>query len=333
MSTNDVWVIGEQREGHLHEATLEVLGEARSLADQLGGELGAIILGHQVGELATSLIHYGADSVYLVEHSLLRDYTTDGYVGVLAQLIASRAPLLVMMGGTPNGQDLAPRLAARLRGPLVTDCIMVKLNSHGELEMTKPMYQDKVHATVVCSERMPKTVTMRPGARGKDAPNYSRQGQVVQIDPKMEEHLIRTRSVQFIKGDPKQIDLSQAEVVIAGGGGVGGPDGWGVIEKLAEVLGAAVGGSRVAMDQACIERRRMIGQTGKSIRPKLYLAAGISGASQHVGGVRDSELIIAINTDSAAPILKQADLGIVGDLHEILPALTAKLQQLGSQID
>ena len=333
MLTKSVWVIAQHSENRLHKATLEVLGEARSLADQLGGELCAVLLGYEVEELTTILIHHGADSIHLAQHPLLKSYTTDGYVHVLTQIVRSKDPLIVTLGGTPNGQDLAPRLAARLRVALVTDCIMVKLNRQGMVEMTKPMYHNKVHATLVCSERRPNMVTMRPGARGVEQPNSSRQGQVFHIHPQIEDHVIQTRRVKFIKGDPRQIDLSEAELIVAGGRGVGGPDQWEVIKALAEALGAAVGGSRIAMDQGCVGRERMIGQTGKTIRPKLYLAAGISGASQHMGGVRDSELVIAISTDSAAPILKQADLGIVGNLHEILPALITKLQQLQSPTD
>jgi electron transfer flavoprotein alpha subunit len=333
MLTESVWVIAEHSDKHLHDATLEVLGEARSLADQLEGELCAALLGHRVGDLTTDLIRHGADAVYVVQHPLLERYTTDAYVYVLTQVIRKRDPFMVMLGGTPNGQDLAPRLAARLRVALVTDCVMVKLNSQGVVEMTKPTYQNKVHTTLTCSERRPSIVTIRPGARGVEQPNSSRQGRVANIHPEIEDLVIQTRPVKLIKGDPRRIDLSEAELIVAGGRGVGAPDRWEIIEALAEALGAAVGGSRIPMDKGSIGRERVIGQTGKTIRPKLYLAVGISGATQHMGGVRDSELIVAINNDPAAPILKQADLGIVGDLHEILPVLIEKLQQRKSRND
>ena len=330
MATKSVWVIAEHTKRGLHEAALEVLGEARALVDQLQGELHAVVLGDEITDLAATLFHYGAQSVYLVQHPLLKEYTTDGYVHALAQLLRDRDARVLMLGGTPNGQDLAPRLAARLCIGLAADCMRVKLNSSGELGMTRPVYQDKVHAVVTWPGSRPMVVTMRPGARGSNRPDPSRQGQVFEVRVQLEDDVIRARPVGFIKGDPKQIDLSEAELVVAGGRGVE-PGRWGVVEDAAKQLGAAVGGSRMAMDQGWIGRERMIGLTGKTIHPKLYLAAGISGASQHMGGVRDSEVVIAINTDPAAPCLKQADLGIVGDLHEVLPALTRRLQEIRLQ--
>lgn len=322
-----VWVVAERDEEGLRETTFEILEEGRKLADQLEDRLCCVLIGHQVGESIETLGRYGVDTIYVVEHPLLAEYNTDGYTAALTELIRNHKPYLVIMSATPNGQDLAPRLAARLKIGLVTDCVMLKLSGRGEVLFIKPTHQDKVYATITCPSTTPHLATIRPGAIGIAPPNYCRQPEVISWEPCIHSGMLRTRTLDLIKGDPKLIDVGEAEFIVSGGRGVDGMQGWQLIEGLAEILGASVGGTRMAMDMGYIPQERMIGQTGKAVGPKLYLAAGISGASHHVGGI-DAECMIAINTDRNAPIFSRCDLGIIGDLHEVLPALTRKLRQM-----
>lgn len=327
MNTRATWVVAERDEEGLRDTTFEILGEGRELADQLEDILCCVLIGHQVAGLAETLGRYGVDTIYVVEHPLLAEYSTDGYTAALAELVRNYEPYLVVMSATPNGQDLAPRLAARLKIGLVTDCIMLKLNERDEVRCIKPTHQDKVYATITCPSASTHLATIRPGVVGIGPANYSGQPEIIRWEPRIHSGMLRTRTLELIKGDPKLIDVSEAELIVAGGRGVNGMQGWQLLEELAEILGASAGGTRMAMDMGYIPQERMVGQTGKAVSPKLYLAAGISGASHHVGGI-DAECMIAINTDRNAPIFKRCDLGIIGDLHELLPALTRKLRQM-----
>jgi electron transfer flavoprotein alpha subunit len=260
-----------------------------------------------------------------VEHPLLLDYSTDGYVRTLEQLILDYEPHLVLISATPYGQDFAPRLAARLRASIVTGCVSVKLNRQGDLQFVKPIYNDKVYSTILCASKPPFFATIRPGVIGVEPPGRTSQPEVITRVPDLSEEMLRTRSVKFIPGDPKRVDLREAERIVAGGQGVN-KESWCLVTEAAERLGASVGGTRMAVDKGYCGNHRMIGQTGKRVKPKFYLAVGISGSEYHLRGV-DTECLIAVNHDKNAPIFDRCNLGVVGDLRQILKALFARLKQ------
>ena len=322
-----VWVVAEKTKGEIHPVSLELLGEGRKLADGLGEELCAILLGQNIEALAEPLAQHGADKVYLVEHDLLVQYTTDAYTSALADLIGKHSPSIVMLGATTNGQDLAARLAARLQSSFAGDCVEVRLNDEKVPEAIKPAYGDKVYTTIVNCSRPPWVLTLRPGAIGVDPPDTSRHAEVTHVLPEIKPDAIRTRVVKFVEGDPRTIDISEADFIVAGGRGMGSKEHWALVEKLADSLKAAVAGSRVAVDEGWIARERQVGQTGKEVTPELYFALGISGASQHVAGMKGARNIIAINTDKDAPIFKVSSLSIHADVLEVVPALVEKLSQ------
>lgn len=320
-----VWVVAEHSQDELLEVTLEMLGEGRKVASKLGHELTAVLLGRGVAVLCEPLGHYGAERVYLVEHTLLSPYTTDAHAAALTWLIRRWQPSIVLLGATANGQDLAPRVAARLRTGLVPDCVTLKVNSHGVLEMTRPTYRDKSYTTVVCPDARPIMATVRPGVIGTHKPDMLRRAEVVECAVELHPASVRTRVAGCIKADPATVDIAEAEVVVEGGLGVGQAGRWALIEELARAVGGSVGGSRMAMDAGWIPRERLVGLTGKSIASRLVISCGISGAMQHMAGLKDAKTLVAINKDRNAPILKQADLGVVADMHALIPALVEEL--------
>ncbi|MBP1759526.1 MAG: fixB 1 [Firmicutes bacterium] len=330
MAEKEIWIVAEHRGGELREITLEMLREGRKLADKAAGKLCTVLLGHNVQNMASILGQYGTDRVYLAEHPNLEQYSTDGYAAVLTELIQSHEPLVIMIGETPYGKDLAPCLAARTKAGLLAGCVMLKMNDKGAIEGTRPAYTGKVYSTVSSLGKFC-VATIRPGVIGVDKSKASLSAEIVEIQPNLESQSIRTKVVGFIKADPSSVDLTEAEIIVSGGRGVGSSQQWQLIEKLAQVIGGSVGGSRVAMDAGWTSRERMVGQTGRTVAPRCYIASGISGASAHLNGIKDSKLIIAINQDRTAPIFKMADMGVVGDLQQILPCLIKQLQETGEQ--
>jgi len=329
-ANRNVWVLAEYREGELLEITLEMLGDARQLADKLMGQVEVLLLGSKVGNLVARLGQHGADRVYLVQHPLLEHYLSDLYLQVVTDLVRQHAPGIIILPATANGQDLASRLAARTGAPLVSDCVIFKLGPDGELEAICPGFGDKVYARVLLTGPL-QIVTMRPGAAGVEKPNKIKTPEVVKIEPGLSPGQNRIRLLEYQPGDPRLIDLVEADRIVSGGRGMGGPEGFKIIEQLADLLGAAVGGTRVAVDNRWIPFERQIGQTGKTVAPKLYLAIGISGASHHIMGAKASETIVAINSDPNAPIFKTAQLKVCADLHEVLPILVKKLEGLAGK--
>jgi electron transfer flavoprotein alpha subunit len=328
---NAIWVIAEEDSRGVRDAALEVIGEGRALADQLRARLHVIALGDSTGHLVEPLTHQDVDAIYLVSHPLLHPYSSGGYVTALAQLFQEEqlsGPVLI--SATALGSDLAPRLAAHLKVPLAADCIWVKAGPAGDLRLIQPIHQDRAHLTLSCPADTPLIASLRPGSIGMDQPKRSRVPAIIHFNPQLDSTQIRTHILESVPGDPRQMDLSEADLIVSGGFGVRDKESWRALEALADELGAAVGGSRVAMDLGYIPRKHMIGQTGAWIRPRLYLAAGISGASHHVGGVK-ADAFIAINLDKHAPIFKQGSLNVVGDLHEILPRLIQKIRQAKSR--
>jgi len=326
-SAGGLWVLAEQRSGQLKEVSLELVSEGRTLADKLGEQLSAVVVGSDIAGLAEPLVHLGADKVWLLDSPLLAAYCPEPYTDALVQLIEANGPAIVLTGDTSISQDLAPRLAARLKTGLVTECTALSLDQEGLLSPTKPSYGGKASSTVVCPEARPQIVTVKPGIMDMGVPDPSRTAEVVKITPHFGGQF-KTRVVDFIKADPKTVSISEAEFIVAGGGGAGSAENWQLIEELAEVLGASLAASRVAVDAGWVTSDRQIGQTGKTVSPRLYIACGISGAIQHTMGMKDSKLIIAINRDRNAPIFKLADVKVIGDLMEIVPAMAHHLREL-----
>ncbi len=327
MSTaSGIWVLAEQRNGELQEISLELVGEARKLADEMKEELWAVLVGSSVENLVPPLAHYGADKVLLVEHPLLQNYTTEAYTSVLTGLITQHQPSTVVIGATSNGRDLAPRLATRLKTGLVTECTILKIAENGSLQMTKPTHGGKVYSTFTCNSARPMMATVKPGVLGLGKANTSRKAETVRAELSEDLGEIRTKVTGFEKADPRTVDLTEAEIIVAGGRGVGSAEKYRLIEELADLLGGSVGGSRVARDAGWVPFERQIGQTGRTVAPNLIITAGVSGATQFTNGMKDSKAIIVVNKDRNAPIFKIADVGVVGDLNEVLPALIEKVQ-------
>lgn len=329
----DVWVLAEHFRGEVNSVTFEMLDEGRTVANRLNGQLAAVVFGHHLPDAAATLGSYGADVVYMVDHPLLVEYTTDAYVQAMVSLIRERNPFLILLPATVNGRDLAPRIAARLEVGLASDCTMVRLNDKGLVEATRSTHRDKVYQTVALTSSPPMIATLRPGAVGLIKPDSSRQSKVkvkvLSLD--IDQSALRTKVLHTRKADPETIDISEAELVVSGGRGIGTAENWRLVEELATALGASVGGSRMAMDQGWIPTERMVGQTGKSVSSLLYLALGISGANEHMFGIREAKNIVAITKDPGAPILKSAGKAVVGDVNEIVPVLIRKIKEMGSK--
>jgi electron transfer flavoprotein alpha subunit len=321
-----VWVFAEQRDGNLHRVSLELLGEARKLAGRTGEEVSAVILGDQVTGLEETLFEYGADRVYLAEEGALKNYDTSAYATVLHGLVGKYRPNIFLLGATPLGRDLAPRLSRRVGAGLTADCTELSIDSEeGILLQTRPAFGGNVMATIASRYSRPQMATVRPGVmEGSLKPGN--RGRLIREEVTLSEDGLRTRILERITEKKEAVDLSEARVIVAGGRGVGNAAGFKVLERLAEAMKGEVAGTRVAVEEGWIPADNQVGQTGQSVRPELYIACGISGAIQHRAGMVHSRYIIAINKDKRAPIFEVADWGIPGDLHEVVPEL---IRQLG----
>lgn len=323
----DIWVFVEQREQKLMNVSLEILGEARRLVDKKGVKACAVLVGYEVKGLAEELIKYGADVVYVIDHLLLKNYTTDAYTKVICDLANSLKPEVILYGATYVGRDLAPRIAARMQTGLTADCTALDIDENGLLLQIRPAFGGNLIATIICPERRPQMATIRPGVMKKALIDEGRRGEVIEIKPVIEEKDIRTEIISIIKEARQKVNLEEADIIVSGGRGVGGPEGFKLIEELAEVLGGVVGASRAAVEAGWISSDHQVGQTGKTVRPKLYIACGISGAIQHIAGMGGAKTIVAINKNPDAPIFKIADYGIVGDLFKVIPALIEEIKE------
>ncbi|AAO35315.1 electron transfer flavoprotein alpha-subunit fixB [Clostridium tetani E88] len=323
-----VWVFAEQRDGELQKVSLELLGKGREIADKLGVELTALLLGNKIDSIAEELVAYGADKVIYAQNPLLSHYTTDGYTKVICDLVAEEKPEIILVGATYIGRDLGPRVAARLRTGLTADCTALDVEEGtNNLLMTRPAFGGNLMATIVCGEHRPQMSTVRPGVFEKLKKDAGRKGEIKKIEAKLEMSDIRTKVEDVVKITKNVMDIGEAEFLVAGGRGIGSKENFKMLEELAELLGGNVAGSRAAIDNGWIDKDYQVGQTGKTVRPMVYIAVGISGAIQHLAGMQDSDYIIAINKDEAAPIMQIADLGLVGDYNKIVPELIAKLKE------
>ena len=339
-----VWVLAEQRDNELLDVSLELCSEGRKLADELDTDLSAVVLGSDVKDTARELIAYGADHIYIVEDEELEHYRTDPYTSIITDMIEKAKPEIVLLGATHNGRDLGPRLSARLDTGLTADCTKLAIDDkEGILLQTRPAFGGNLMATIVCPDHRPQMSTVRPGVMEKTEPNYDRVGDINEVDVELNEKDINsevtkeakiinlksdlsevemfTQIKDIVKEAKKGVNLEDADIIVSGGRGVGEPDKFCCIEELAAVLGGEVGASRAVVDEGWVDKEHQVGQTGKTVQPRVYIACGISGAIQHKAGMENSDLIIAINTDPEAPIFDVCDYGIVGDLHEIVPLL------------
>lgn len=320
-----LWVFAEQRDGVLAGVVLEILGRARELADLCGRPLEALLLGEGVESLSEELIRHGADTVYLADHPLLARYTGDAYTAVVSALARERAPDVFLVGHTAIGRDLAPRVAAELGTGLSAHVTGLELGEDGLLRQIVPAFGGRGMCAILCPERRPQMATVRPGVFPRPVPRGERRGRIVRVPVEIDPQAIRTRFLEFVPQPAATRSLVEAEIVVAGGAGMGDREGWKLIERLAEVLGAAVGGTRPPLDAGWISEGQMIGQSGVTVRPRLYIGAGISGEMQHTVGIRDAGVVVAINSDPQARIFQEADFGIVGDARRILPLLIRAL--------
>lgn len=322
-----VWVFAEQREGALMPTVFELLGEGRKLANTLGVELAALLLGNGVESLCDELGAYGADRVILAESELLSDYNTESYAKVVCDLVTERKPEIMLIGATNIGRDLAPRLSARLYTGLTADCTALEIDPETKgLLQTRPAFGGNVMATIVTPNHRPQMSTVRPGVMKKAAYDPSHKAIIDRASFELSESDIHTKVIETVKSLKQTVNLVEAEVIVAGGRGVGSAEGFKLIEQLAEVMGGVVGASRAAVEAGYIGADHQVGQTGKTVRPKIYVACGISGAIQHLAGMQNSECIIAINKNADAPIFSAATYGIVGDLHKVIPMLIEELK-------
>jgi len=322
-----VWIFAEQRKGKLLDVSLELLGGGRELANKLGVDLSAILFGHDVSKLAKELIAYGADNIYLISHPLLEFYQSDAYAKVMTDLVNQHKPEILLVGATAIGMDLAPRVAVKLETGLSAHVVKLEIDEKRQLRQIMPGFGGKVMAVVVCPNRRPQMTTVRPGVFRKPARDESRRGDIVKVEVDITEDDLRARTIRMVEEKPREKPLEGAEIVVAGGWGMRAVGGFKPVRELAELLGASVGGTRPALDEGWIVEEQMIGQSGKTVRPKLYIGLGISGEMHHTVGILDSEVIVAVNNDENAPIFQVADVGIVGDLRDVLPHLLKEFER------
>ena len=324
----NVYVFCEQREGKLQNVALELLGEAHKLAADLNQEVYAILLGHDIKGLSKDLIAHGADKVLVVDDKCLETYTTEPYAQAIYQIITDYKPSIVLIGATTIGRDLGPRLSARVTTGLTADCTKLEISEEKELLSTRPAFGGNLMATIICPDHRPQMSTVRPGVMKAMDRDDNRKGEVIEVKVRFDESKFKVKVIKTVKSEGKLVDISEAKILVSGGRGVGSKEGFERLGDLAKVLKGEVSSSRACVDAGIIGHERQVGQTGKTVRPDLYLACGISGAIQHLAGMEESELIIAINKDKYAPIMSVADIGIVGDVNKIIPLLTERLKSL-----
>ncbi len=329
-SYNGVWVFAEQKDGVPNGVALELLGEGRKLADTLQSPLSAVLLGENVGETAKQLIAHGADNVYLVDHPSLKNFIDESYADIFAQLIETYKPEIVLLGATTYGRSLGPRVSSRISTGLTADCTKLEIDDERKILLqTRPAFGGNLMATIICPNHRPQMSTVRPKVMKAMEPDSSRLGNIITPNVKIPENL-KTKVLEVVSTLTEMVNLTEADIIVSGGRGMGDPKNFALLEDLARVLGGAVGASRAAVDAGWIEYSHQVGQTGKTVGPKVYFACGISGAVQHLAGMSSSDTIIAINKNPDAPIFNIATFGIVGDVLQVIPALISEFKtQLG----
>ena len=326
----NVWIFIEQEAGKIADVSLELVCKGRELAAKLGVKTEALLLGDKVEHCVETLYSYGCDTVYLVEDERLEPFTVLPYARAIVDLVKEHKPNILLFGATLKGRELAPRVASEKLGGLTADCTDLKIDDFedkknnksykNKLMQIRPAFGGNIIATIVNTWDDPQMVTVREGVMKMDAPDPTRKGKLVRVKPALSDVETVVKVLERVRAD-KEVDLKGAQIIVAGGYGVGSKENFSLIYKLAEALGAEVGASRAAVDAGWIDHDHQVGQTGVTVRPRLYIACGISGSIQHVAGMKESKKIIAINTDPGAPIFSTAHYAIVGDLNTVIPQM------------
>lgn len=331
MNLNDykgILVFAEQRDGVLQNVGLELVGKAKELAKSLDVSVTAALIGYNVGKLVDTLGEYGADKVIVVDQPKLELYDTEAYAQVFKAIIDAKKPEIVLFGATTLGRDLAPRVSSRMNTGLTADCTKLEINEETKgLEMTRPAFGGNLMATIICPDHRPQMSTVRPGVMQKAPKEEGRRAEVENFSVTLDTSKMKVKILQVVKETKNKVDISEAKILVSGGRGIGSAENFAALESVAKELGATVSASRAAVDAGFISHDRQVGQTGKTVRPDIYFACGISGAIQHVAGMEESEYIVAINKDKEAPIFSIADLGIVGDANKIAVQLLEALKK------
>lgn len=324
-----VMICGEISDGKLAAITLELLGGGRGLADKLGEELSVVLLGSGLGDLGKEAIAFGADKVYIVDDPLLKDYQTDAYVAVMEKVVKQISPNILLLGTTPMGRDLAPRLAFRLETAVSMDCVALEIDPDSKLLLqTRPVYGGNAKAVFACEDTKPQMAAARAKALDPLERDDARKGEVSTIEAGLDPSIIRTKVIDTVKEEVAGIKLEDADVVVCGGRGMGSAEAFQELEPLAKALGAAIGATRPPCDNGWVPASLQVGLTGKIVGPTLYIAVALSGSSQHIAGCSGAKNIIAINKDPEANIFKEARFGVVGDYKKVLPSFTDKVKEL-----
>jgi electron transfer flavoprotein alpha subunit len=327
-----IMVFAQQVDGVISGVSYELIGEARRLADELDTDVTAVLLGANIEKLSKKLGKYGADNVIVVDDPALETYMTDPYTEALTQVILVKKPDIVLFGATAIGRDLAPRVSARTETGLTADCTKLEIDSETKnLKMTRPAFGGNIMATIICPDHRPQMATIRPGVMKQLEDHYSNIADISPFPVANLEDNIMIKILEIIKKTRTKMDIQDANILVSGGRGMGGPENFAILEELAEAIGGTVSSSRASVDAGWVDKELQVGQTGKTVRPNLYIACGISGAIQHLAGMEESEVIVAINKDKDAPIFGVADFGVVGDVLKILPLLTQAVKQVMEQ--
>lgn len=322
----NVLVVIEQRENVIQTVSLELLGKATEIAKDYDTKVSALLLGSKVEGLIDTSAHYGADEVIVVDDEALAVYTTEPYTKAAYEAIKAADPIVVLFGATSIGRDLAPRVSARIHTGLTADCTGLAVAEDTKLLlMTRPAFGGNIMATIVCKDFRPQMSTVRPGVMKKNEPDETKEAVINRFKVEFNDADKLVQVVQVIKEAKKQVKIEDAKILVSAGRGMGGKENLDILYELAEIIGGEVSGSRATIDAGWLDKARQVGQTGKTVRPDLYIACGISGAIQHIAGMEDAEFIVAINKNPEAPIFKYADVGIVGDVHKVLPELISQL--------
>lgn len=327
-----VWVFIEQNNGKIEGVSLELLGAGRKLADKLQVPLAGFLLGYEVKPLTNQVIAYGADEVYLVDHPVLKRYRTESYMKGVMKLVETYKPEIILYGATPNGKDLASAVATDLATGLTADTTMLDVDlDHRLLEASRPAFGGNIMATILCKKHRPQMATVRPKVMKALDPDAGRIGKIIEENIELKEEDMRTKVLQIVNDVTKKANLADAHVIVCGGKGMGDVQNFEILYELADCIGATVGGTRDVVEAGWLPHELQIGQTGETVTPKIYFAIALSGAIQHVVGMKNSDLIIAINKDPNAPIFDVATYGIVGDAMEIVPKLIEQFKQLRNE--
>lgn len=327
----DLWVFIETETGNAKNVGYELLCPARDLANEKNEKLVAIVIGKNVEHVAQKAIQYGADEAILVEGDEYYYYNTDSFSYALDELVLKYKPSTILIGATNNGRDLGPRVSCYLKTGLTADCTNLSIDEEsGNMAWTRPAFGGNLMATILCPNTRPQMGTVRPGVFKKGVLNETRTGILTREEIHVQPEKIRVKMLERVKEVAEAVNLEEAEIIVSGGRGLGKPENFSYIRDLASALGASVGSSRAAVDAGWIPHAHQVGQTGKTVAPKIYFACGISGAIQHLAGMSGSDIIIAINKDADAPIFDVADYGIIGDLFEVVPALIGEIKHVKS---